>query len=110
MMRTLLPLALVAGIAFAPFSGEAETAVPLKSVAVELPAGDSTFPQGPGSTVADDNCLACHSVGMILNQPALPRTAWEAEVNKMRETYKAPVDSKDVEAIVTYLMSIKGTS
>jgi mono/diheme cytochrome c family protein len=109
-MRNLLPLAFLAGIALSPFAGKAETPVSLKSVTVELPAGDRMFPAGPGSDVANDNCLACHSAGMVLNQPALSKTAWEAEVNKMRDAYKAPIDAKDVNAIIDYLMSIKGTS
>ena len=109
-MRNLLPLAFLAGIALLPFAGKAETGVSLKSVTVVLPAGDRMFPTGPGSDVANDNCLACHSAGMVLNQPALPKTAWEAEVNKMRDAYKAPIDAKDVNAIIDYLMSIKGTS
>jgi hypothetical protein len=60
--------------------------------------------------VANDNCLACHSAGMVLNQPALPKSVWEAEVDKMREAYKAPIDAKDVDAIVGYLVSIKGAN
>jgi hypothetical protein len=54
------------------------------------------------------NCLSCHSAGMVLNQPPLPRATWEAEVNKMREAYKAPVPDEDVKPIVDYLMHIKG--
>ena len=34
--------------------------------------------------------LACHPVGMVLNQPALSKQAWTAEV-KMINVYKAPV-------------------
>jgi mono/diheme cytochrome c family protein len=109
-MPNLLPLAFLAGIALSPFSGKAETGVSLKSVTVELPAGDRTFPKGPGSDVANDNCLACHSAGMVLNQPALPKAAWEAEVNKMRDAYKAPIDPKDVNTILDYLVSITGAS
>jgi hypothetical protein len=45
---------------------------------------------------------------MVLSQPALPETAWEVEVAKMRNVYKAPVSAKDVPAIVDYLVSIKG--
>ena len=45
---------------------------------------------------------------MILNQPALPQAAWQAEVAKMRNVYKAPVDEKDVAAIVDYLTAVKG--
>jgi hypothetical protein len=110
MRRTLLPLALIAGIPFVPFSGEAETGVHLKSVTVELPVGDRMFPKEPGSEVADDNCLACHSAGMVLNQPAMPKAAWEATVNKMREQYKAPIDPNAADAILDYLVSIKGVN
>ena len=46
---------------------------------------------------------------MILNQPALPRAAWEAEVQKMRNAYKAPIDPKSIPKIVDYLTAIKGS-
>ena len=45
---------------------------------------------------------------MVLNQPALPKAQWRAEVEKMRNAYKAAID-KDVDAIVDYLVSIRGT-
>jgi hypothetical protein len=45
---------------------------------------------------------------MVLNQPALPRAQWDAEVIKMHTAYKAPIDPKDVDAILDYLVSIKG--
>jgi hypothetical protein len=45
---------------------------------------------------------------MVLTQPVLSRAAWEAEVNKMRNVYKAPVQASDVAAITDYLVSIKG--
>ena len=57
---------------------------------------------------AQANCVACHSVGMVLNQPALAAATWEAEVNKMRAVYKAPVAAEDVPVIVEYLAGIKG--
>jgi hypothetical protein len=46
---------------------------------------------------------------MVLNQPTLPKAAWEAEVAKMRNVYKAPVSESDVPAILDYLVRIKGT-
>jgi hypothetical protein len=46
---------------------------------------------------------------MVLNQPA-SKAQWQAEVEKMRQAYKAPVDPKDVDAIVDYLVSIRGAS
>jgi hypothetical protein len=45
---------------------------------------------------------------MVLNQPALPKAEWQAEVDKMRAAYKAPIDAKDVDAILDYLVSTKG--
>ena len=68
------------------------------------------FPDGPGADAINNNCLACHSAGMVLNQPSLPKAVWEAEVEKMRATYKAPIDATDVDAILAYLVSIKGAN
>jgi hypothetical protein len=47
---------------------------------------------------------------MALNQPALPRAAWQAEVDKMIKVYKAPVPAADVGAIVDHLASTKGAA
>jgi mono/diheme cytochrome c family protein len=108
MSHRMLLTALVVGVALAPLYAAADGKLALKSVNVDLPAGDSMFPDGPGADAANNNCLACHSANMVLNQPALPKAQWEAEVNKMRAVYKAPVDAKDVDAIVAYLVSIRG--
>lgn len=81
--------------------------VKLRSVGFDLPASDRAFPDGPGAELVTNNCQSCHSPGMILNQPALTRAEWTGEVNKMLHTYKAPVAEEDVDAIVTYLASLK---
>src|SRR5262252_908176 len=94
-MRTFLPVTLAAGVALSPCCGQAESKLSLRSVSIDLPPGDRTFPDGPGADAMNNNCLACHSAGMVLNQPALPKAEWEAEVEKMRATYKAPIDAKD---------------
>ena len=107
MARALLPIALVVGVAFAPVCAWAESQLSLKSVSVDLPPGDDMFPNGPGADAINNNCLACHSADMVLNQPALPMTQWHAEVDKMRTAYKAPIDPKDVDAILDYLVSVK---
>ena len=78
----------------------------LTSVTVELPESDNMF-TGPGSEALNNNCLACHSAGMVLNQPALPRATWQAVVAKMIHIYKAPVEEKEVGPIVDYLAGIK---
>jgi cytochrome c5 len=79
--------------------------VTLRSVNVDNPDSDRVF-EGAGADVVNNNCLSCHSAGMILTQPRMPHAAWQAEVEKMRNTYKAPVDASDVPAIVDYLASL----
>ena len=69
-------------------------------------AGDGRL--GASANAINNSCLACHSSDMVLNQPAFPRATWEAEVRKMINTYKAPVDDADVAPIVDYLVKING--
>jgi len=109
MTRTLLLIALIAATADVPFAAQSAPKLSLKSVTVDLPTGDRMFPSGSGSDVADNNCLACHSAGMVLNQPALSKAQWQAVVKKMITAYKAPVDAKDVGPLVDYFASIRGT-
>jgi mono/diheme cytochrome c family protein len=108
MWRKLLPVALITVSVLAPLAAHAEQKLSLTSVTVDLPFGDRTFPDGPGADLVNSNCLACHSAGMVLNQPALTKAQWRTEVEKMRTAYKAPIDPKDVNAILDYLVSVKG--
>lgn len=106
MIRKAVPPALLASVALLGSAAGAKVAIALKSVHVSLPGDSQELPNAPPEAGV---CLACHSAGMILNQPAMPRAAWEAEVEKMRNTYKAPVDPKNVPKIVDYLTAIKGS-
>ena len=107
MLREVLPIALIAVLTLAPHRSHADDKLVPKSVNVDLPAGDRMF-DGPGSDAANNNCLACHSADMVLNQPALSKTQWRAEVEKMRKAYKAPINPKDEDAIVNYLAALRG--
>jgi hypothetical protein len=78
----------------------------LHSVSVALPNGEHTFPGGAEADAINNNCLACHSAGMVLTQPAASRSVWQGEVDKMRNFYKAPVAAADVPAIVDYLANL----
>ena len=75
----------------------------LTSQSIDLPDDDSQFPDGPNAEVINNNCLACHSLSMVLNQPRLSRRQWQAIVDKMRHVYKAPVSDSDAAEIVAYL-------
>jgi hypothetical protein len=84
--------------------------ITLHSVSVELPVGDLHFPGGAPADVLTNNCTACHSPDMVLYQPALTRTQWQAEIEHMQKDFKAPIVAADVPAIVAYLTSIKGAT
>jgi hypothetical protein len=60
MLRTMLPIALVVGVTFAPVCARAESQLSLKSVSVDLPPGVDMFPNGPVADAINNNCLACH--------------------------------------------------
>ena len=108
MFRNLVPAVVLIAVASMPLAARAATLLELKSVKIDLPDSDKMFPDGPGSDAINNNCLACHSAGMVLNQPALSKQAWAAEVNKMINNYKAPVAPEDVGPIVEYLTALKG--
>ena len=97
-MRWILPAALVL-VAAAP-------------VGIDLPDGSALFPElGKGKPSADainNNCLACHSSEMVMNQPRLTQAEWAAEVAKMRNVYKAPVDPADDAAIIAWATAMQG--
>jgi hypothetical protein len=93
-----------------PTSVRVQPAPAITSTTVELPSGDALFPGGSSADAVNNNCLACHSADMVLNQPALSKSVWESEVLKMIKVYRAPIDESDVPAIVGYLASTKGTN
>lgn len=80
--------------------------VTLRSVSVDFPDPGRMFPGGDQANAINNNCLACHSAGMVLTQPNLSRAAWQNEVDKMRKTYKAPIAEADAPAIVDYLAGL----
>ena len=82
--------------------------VTLISASIALPDDDQQYPKGPGADLMNNNCTACHSASMALNQPRLSADEWKGEVEKMRGTYKATVADKDVPGIVQYLTDLSG--
>jgi cytochrome c553 len=81
--------------------------VTLHSVNLNFPRSDRTFPGGAGADAINNDCLICHSAGMVLDQASLSRAAWQDEVEKMRNTYKAPFAAEDIPRIVDYLANLK---
>ena len=72
---------------------------------IDVPDDPLDLPPGPGLQAVVENCTACHSPSMRLQQPQVPRKKWESIVGKMAEVYKAPIDQSAVPEIVDYLMA-----
>ena len=110
MRHAIIALGASLAALLAPTPARVQPAPAITSTTVELPAGDALFPGGSSADAINNNCLACHSADMVLNQPALSRSVWDSEVRKMIKVYRAPIDESDVPAIVDYLVSTKGTN
>ncbi len=96
-------IALIALLPLAACGQEPANKFSFRDVAVSLPRDTAQFPPRIGIEAMNRNCAACHSTSMILLQPALTREQWIAEIKKMKEVYKAPVDPADEPAILAYL-------
>jgi mono/diheme cytochrome c family protein len=75
-------------------------------VTVTLPDTEPAFPAGPGVEAVTNNCAACHSPDMILNQPKLTREQWAKTIDKMRKVFKASIAAEDEAAILDYLEGV----
>ena len=94
---------LVLFLALAGCSEQPKSKFTFTDVAINLPDDPAQFPVREGVEAMTRNCAACHSTSMILLQPALSSDQWKAEIKKMREIYKAPIDPADEPAILAYL-------
>ncbi|KWB75325.1 c-type cytochrome [Burkholderia ubonensis] len=75
---------------------------------VSLPSGNTSFPPGKGSEIANAQCVMCHSPGMVLRQPAMTKIEWKATIMKMRNAFGAPIPLEQVDDLARYLRSING--
>jgi hypothetical protein len=107
MLRHVLATGVLTCAVLVPTCAWVQDLTVLKSESVDLPLSDRQF-EGPGADAINNNCLACHSADMVLNQPTLSKATWEAEVHKMINVYKAPVAEEDIAPIVAYLAKIRG--
>ena len=88
--------------------GRAAPAMAGEVATIDLPPGDDVLPDRPNAEAVDRNCLSCHSSETILNQPALSRDIWAAEIDKMRTAFGAQISSDSDDAILAYLTTING--
>jgi len=81
--------------------------VTLHSVNLKFPDSDNIFPGGAGADTINNDCLICHSAGMVLDQATLSRAGWQSIVDQMHNDFKAPFATEDGPTIVDYLVNLK---
>ena len=59
--------------------------------------------QGEGREIIQIFCRFCHSTTYVTMQPPLPAATWEGVVNKMINTYGAPISEDSAKQIISYL-------
>jgi hypothetical protein len=107
------PRFLLLAVFLAVGTGSAEVPVepprnPFSKEAWSLPVGEPTLPADEEAMPLRKHCLLCHSPDYITTQPRLSRKAWEANVEKMRAKYGAPIPTNAVPGIVDYLVKNHG--
>lgn len=108
-MNRILLAAMTLALGNAPALAEGPAPKPMTftSQKIELPQSERMFPGGSEAEAINNNCLACHSAGMVLTQPKLTKAQWTETVNKMVKVYHAAVAPEDTAAIVDYLANLK---
>jgi len=104
---TVVSLLLVIGGMFGCTRGSAIKApvagIVLRSQRISLPYHGREFSGGPQASVANTYCLMCHSGGMVLTQPPLPLSVWQAELNKMIKVYGCPLPESSVDDLAGFI-------
>jgi len=91
-------------------SSETESSTSNQVHSISLPQYSPDVPPGPGRDAFRNSCLSCHSARYVTMQPHFSKQVWTNEVQKMITAYGAPIAPKDKDAIVDYLVSIRGTA
>lgn len=87
---------------------EAEQLAAISIPAITLPNFEPVMPPGDGREICMAVCVTCHSLRLVLHQPAFPRDKWEAAVQKMIDVYGAVISDEHKAKAVDYLVSIRG--
>lgn len=110
MRKAIFPLSLLLGGLFGLVTLTTLAADGIGTVTVQLPEETTRFMPGPGLETVQLNCVKCHSADYIYMQPPLTKEQWQATVIKMKKVFGAPIEDKDIETMVNYLMSQNGKS
>jgi mono/diheme cytochrome c family protein len=110
----LLGLALATGLTWPPVADSTAGAEKAATgpaqrwtkVSVAMPTNYTALPPGNGADIANGQCLICHSADMVLRQPPLTQDEWTGEINKMRNSFGAPLPADQVDALARYLQGI----
>ncbi len=82
---------------------KAPRGIVLRSQRISLPSHGREFSGGPEAAVANTYCLMCHSGGMVLTQPPLTLSQWQAEVQRMIGVYGCPLPHSEIDGLAAFI-------
>ncbi|MGH7839834.1 MAG: cytochrome c [Candidatus Binataceae bacterium] len=102
---------LAGGVALAQSAVTASRHQPLRltSDKIILPFGNEVFAGGEAAKLANSRCLLCHSRSMIDTQPPLTLETWKKEIDKMRTTYRCPIDADQTAGLAEFISQATST-
>lgn len=106
---TLLALLATALIAIGVYAGVAQRAQEskaqdqLSAAAHKAPEAQWVLAEGTDKGLVQSYCTACHSLAPIVTHSGFTEQQWQDTVDKMRNSYGAPIDDPTAERIVAYL-------
>lgn len=87
----------------------ATTKADIAATVTDVSDVQTVLPQAGHVALVEAYCTPCHSLRYIEMQPRMSYTAWEELVDKMINTYHAPIrDTVKRRQIIDYLHAIKG--
>lgn len=69
----------------------------------QYPQAQFTLVEDTGSGLVQAYCTACHSLAPIVHHGGFSADQWASEVQKMRDSYGAPIDDPTATQITQYL-------
>jgi sulfite dehydrogenase (cytochrome) subunit B len=81
---------------------------PVLAIADDAPA---PLRPGAGKETVEGICAGCHTLNYIrMNAPFLSEAQWKAEVTKMRQIFRAPIEDDEAAEILGYLNAEYGAT
>lgn len=104
----LVLFAVVGGVTFVAVGGVRFAAAGGAEITLPPDHAHGALKPGPGSDLAQQKCVLCHSTDYIVTQPPGDQKQWDGVVTKMIKVYGAPLTDAEAKTVADYLARYYG--